>query len=151
MMSPYFLMVLLIISFTINPYIKKHASKNVTSSEYTFIYHIFIVIFIICYSSYLLTSKSCDISCYKKLSMSDIGWTTVAVFTGMMGSTLLLYLVKQDDVSYLIPNVQGIVILCGSFIGYFLFNEKFGLYKILGILCVFFGILILNYGKLTSR
>lgn len=150
MVSPYLLMALLILSFTINPYIKKHASKNVSSSEYTFIYHIFIVIFIIVYSSYLLKSKECDINCYKKLSRTDIFWTSVAVCTGMMGSSLLLYLVKQDDVSYLVPNVQGIVILCGSFIGYFLFNEQFGLYKILGILCIFFGILILNYGKLTS-
>ena len=68
----------------------------------------------------------------------------------MVGSTLLLYLVKMDDVSYLIPNVQGIVILLGAAIGYFIFNESFDTFKFLGILLIFFGILSINYGKLTA-
>ena len=150
MVSPYILMVLLIICFTINPFIKKHASKNVTSYEYTFIYQIFIVIFIVLYSIYLIQTKACDLTCYKKMNVKDIGWTILAVITGMVGSTLLLYLVKMDDVSYLIPNVQGIVILLGAAIGYFIFNEKFDKFKFIGILLIFFGILSINYGKLTS-
>ena len=143
-------MVLLILCFTINPFIKKYASKNVTSYEYTFIYQIFIVVFIILYSIYLLQTKSCDLACYKKMSLKELLWTILAVITGMFGSTLLLYLIKMDDVSYLIPNAQGIVILLGSLIGYFIFNEAFDNYKIFGILLIFFGILSINYGKLTS-
>jgi drug/metabolite transporter (DMT)-like permease len=150
MISPYLLMVLLILCFTINPFIKKHASKNVTSYEYTFIYQIFIVVFIILYSIYLLQTKACDLACYKKMTLKELGWTILAVITGMIGSTLLLYLVKMDDISYLIPNIQGIVILLGSLIGYFIFNEVFNKYKVFGILLIFFGILSINYGKLTS-
>ena len=150
MTSSYLLMVLLILCFTINPFIKKHASKNVTSNEYTFIYQIFIVVFIIFYSFYLLQTKACDLNCYKKMTSKEIGWTILAVITGMLGSTLLLYLVKKDDVSYLIPNVQGIVILLGALIGYFIFNESFNIYKVIGIVLIFFGILSINYGKLTS-
>ena len=143
-------MILLIISFTVNPFIKKYASKNVTHIEYTFIYQIFIVIFVFLYSLYLLRTKSCDINCYKKMTKTEIVWTMLAVITGMVGSALLLYLVKQGDVSYLIPNVQGIVILLGALIGYSLFNEHFDKYKIFGILLIFIGIISLNYGKLAS-
>lgn len=150
MVSSYILMVLLILCFTINPFIKKHASKNVTSNEYTFIYQIFIVVFIIIYSIYLLQTKSCDLECYKKMTLKELGWTILAVITGMVGSTLLLYLVKMDDVSYLVPNIQGIVILLGALIGYFIFNEVFDKYKVFGILLIFFGIISINYGKLTS-
>jgi multidrug transporter EmrE-like cation transporter len=150
MVSSYILMVLLIICFTINPFIKKHASSNVTSYEYTFIYQIFIVVFIVLYSIYLIQTKACDLTCYKKMKVKDIVWTILAVITGMVGSTVLLYLVKMDDVSYLIPNVQGIVILLGAAIGYFIFNESFDTFKFIGILLIFFGIISINYGKLTS-
>ena len=150
MVSSYILIVLLIICFTINPFIKKHASKNVTSNEYTFIYQIFIVVFIALYSTYLIQTKACELTCYKKMNNKDIWWTILAVITGMVGSTLLLYLVKTDDVSYLIPNVQGIVILLGAGIGYFIFNESFDTFKFIGILLIFFGIISINYGKLTT-
>jgi uncharacterized membrane protein len=150
MVSSYLLIMILIICFTINPFIKKHASKNVNADEYIFIYQIFIVVFIVLSSIYLIQSKTCNINCYKKMSAKDIGWTILAVITGMIGSTLLLYLVKMDDVSYLIPNVQGIVILLGAAIGYFIFNESFDKFKFIGILLIFFGILSINYGKLTS-
>jgi drug/metabolite transporter (DMT)-like permease len=148
MVSSYLLIMILIICFTINPFIKKHASKNVNVDEYIFIYQIFILVFIVLSSIYLIQSNTCNINCYKKMTIKDIGWTILAVISGMVGSTLLLYLVKMDDVSYLIPNIQGIVILLGSAIGYFIFNEKIDKFKLVGILLIFFGIISINYGKL---
>ena len=150
MLSSYLLMILLILCFTINPFIKKYASKNVSSYEYIFIYQLFIVAFILVYSIYLLQTNSCKINCYKKMSNKEICWTIVAVISGMFGSIILLNLVKNGDVSYLIPNIQGIVILLGALIGYFIFKESFNQYKVLGILLIFFGILSINYGRLTS-
>ena len=148
MVSPYLLILILIICYTINPFIKKHASKKVNADEYMFIYQIFILVFIVLSSIYLIQSNTCNINCYKKMSIKDICWTILAVILGMIGSSLLLYLVKMDDVSYLIPNIQGIVILLGSAIGYFIFNEKIDKFKFMGILLIFFGIISINYGKL---
>jgi drug/metabolite transporter (DMT)-like permease len=148
MVSSYLLIMILIICFTINPFIKKHASKKVNADEYMFIYQIFILVFIVLSSIYLIQSNKCNINCYKKMSIKDICWTILAVILGMIGSSLLLYLVKMDDVSYLIPNIQGIVILLSSAIGYFIFNEKIDKFKFMGILLIFFGIISINYGKL---
>ena len=148
MVSPYLLILILIICYTINPFIKKHASKKVNADEYMFIYQIFILVFIVLSSIYLIQSNTCNINCYKKMSIKDICWTILAVILGMIGSSLLLYLVKMDDVSYLIPNIQGIVILLSSAIGYFIFNEKIDKFKFMGILLIFFGIISINYGKL---
>jgi len=149
-MVTYLLIILLVLCFTINPFIKKYASKNVSSYEYIFIYQIFIVGFIFVYSIYLLQTNSCKINCYKKMSTKEMCWTIIGVITGMFGSIIMLNLVKRTDISYLIPNIQGIVILLGALIGYFVFKESFNKFKIIGILLIFFGILSINYGKLTS-
>jgi multidrug transporter EmrE-like cation transporter len=150
MISTYIMMVLLIVSFTVNPYLKKQASHNVTSNEFTLIYQALVVAFIACYIGYLVQSNTCSFSCFKKMNKHDLFWTTLAVITGMSGSILLLHLIKKDEVSYLIPNIQGIVILLGSLIGYFIFKEKFEKYRIIGIVLIFLGIISLNYGKLKK-
>ena len=150
MISTYIMMVLLIISFTINPYLKKQASHNVSSSEFTLIYQFLAIVFIAFYIGYLIQSKTCSFSCFKKLTRKDLFWTIMAVITGMVGSILLLFLIKKDEVSYLIPNIQGIVILLGSLIGYFIFKEKFEIYRIMGIILIFVGIVSINYGKLKK-
>ena len=82
------------------------------------------------------------------MTKKDLFWTIMAVITGMVGSILLLFLIKKDEVSYIIPNIQGIVILLGSLIGYFIFKEKIDIYRIIGIILIFFGIISINYGKL---
>ena len=71
----------------------------------------------------------------------------MAVLTGILGSVVLLYLIKLEEVSYIIPNIQGIVILLGAIIGFFVFHEKFDFFRISGIILIFTGILVLNYGK----
>ena len=68
----------------------------------------------------------------------------------MLGSILLLYLIKMDEVSFLIPNIQGIVILISAIIGYFVFKETVDVFKAVGIIFIFFGIVSLNYGKLKK-
>jgi drug/metabolite transporter (DMT)-like permease len=150
MVSTYLLMILLIISFTINPFLKKQASQNVTASEFALIYQSLAIIFVLFYLVYLIKGKSCSIYCFRKMSRNDLFWTIMAVITGLIGSVLLLFLIKRDEVSYLIPNVQGIVILLGALIGYFIYKESFDKFKIFGILLVFLGIVSINYGKLTS-
>jgi len=147
MISTYLLMVLLIISFTLNPYLKKQASQNVTAPEFALIYQTLAIVFVVIYIVYLIKGRSCSISCFSKMTNKDLFWTICAVLTGLIGSVLLLFLIKRDDVSYLIPNIQGIVILLGALIGYFVFKEKLEKFRVIGILLIFFGIISINYGK----
>ena len=147
MISTYLLMVLLIISFTLNPYLKKQASQNVTAPEFALIYQSLAIVFVVIYIVYLIKGGSCSITCFSKMNRKDLGWTLLAVFTGIIGSVLLLHLIKRDEVSYLIPNIQGIVILLGSLIGYFVFKEKIEKFRVIGIILIFVGIISINYGK----
>jgi len=149
MISTYIFMVLLIVAFTLNPFLKKQASKHVTTYEFIIIYQIFAIFIVIGFISYLLKYKDCSLACFKKLTNTDLMWTVLAVLTGIIGSLLLLYLLKKDEVSFIIPNVQAMVILLGALIGYFVFNEKINIYKGTGLIFIIIGIICLNYGKLT--
>jgi len=143
-------MVLLILAFTLNPFLKKQASKHVTTYEFIIIYQIFAIFIVVGFIFYLLKYKECSLTCFKKLTNTDLMWTVLAVLTGIVGSMILLYLLKKDEVSFIIPNVQAMVILLGSLIGFFIFNEKINIYKSIGLMLIIVGIICLNYGKLTT-
>ena len=148
MFSLYILLLLQILSFTFNPHLKKIASKNITSNEFIIIYQIIAMIFSICYIYYLIKYKNCELNCFNKLNREDVLFTFLAVLTGFSGSILLLYLVKKEQLSYIIPNIQGIVIILNTIIAYFIFNEPLTINKIMGILFIFTGILFLNLNKI---
>ena len=143
-------MVLLILAFTLNPFLKKQASKNVSTYEFIIIYQVLAIFIVLGFISYLLKYKECSLACFKKLTGPDLLWTVLAVLSGIVGSLLLLYLLKKDEVSFIIPNVQAMVILLGALIGYFIFNEKINSYKGFGLIFIIIGIICLNYGKLAS-
>lgn len=148
MFSLYILLLLQILSFTFNPHLKKRASKNITSNEFIIIYQILAMIFSIIYIYFLINYKNCNLNCFNKLNKSDAIYTFLSVLTGFSGSILLLYLVKKDELSYIIPNIQGVVIILNTLIAYFIFHESLTVNKIIGVCCIFLGILFLNYNKI---
>ena len=59
-------------------------------------------------------------------------------------------LVSRDEVTFIMPNVQPIVLLIGAIIGYFIFNESMRFYKILGIFLVVIGAVFINIDKIKN-
>ena len=151
MFSLYILLFLQIVFFTFNPFFKRLASKNISSNEFVIIYQLMALVLSICYICYLVKYKNCDFFCIRKLNKKDIIYSLMAVLTGFSGSILFLYLVKKDQLSYIIPNIQGIVILLNMVISYFLLKEKITLNKLIGTLLIFFGIIILNYKHFNNK
>lgn len=146
----YFLIIILVLSFVLNPFIKKQASKNLGSNEYLLINHFLITVLVVLYASYLFYFKKCDTDCIKKMTSKEILWSIAAAVTGIIGSLVLIMLVQRDEVSFIMPNVQPIVILIGSIIGYFVFKESMGLFKTIGILLIVCGAFCINYDKYLS-
>ena len=106
---------------------------------------------ILLYIGYQIYTEKCSIYCFKKLNKNDYIYTLLACVTGISGSLLLLHLIKIDEISYILPNVQGIVIALGAIIGYYVYNEKMDKYKIGGIFCIIAGVIAINYSKLTYK
>ena len=150
-MYSYVLILLVVVSFTLNPYFKKSASKNVSSTEFLIVYHFIASAIILVYIGYQIYTKQCSIYCFKKLNKTDYFWTLMACITGVSGALLLMHLIKLEDVSFIIPNIQGIVITLSALIGVFIFNESINKSKICGIILVIMGVFIINYSRIKVK
>jgi uncharacterized membrane protein len=144
----YILLIILILSFVFNPFLKKNASVNLNPDEYLLINHFLITIIIILYAIYLISYNKCDLNCLKKLNYKEILWSIIAAITTVMGSIALIILIQREEISFIMPNVQPIVILIGAVVGYLIFNESMRTMKVFGILLIILGAFMINYDKL---
>ena len=146
----YFLILILIMSFVLNPFAKKKATINLGSDEFFMINHFICTIIVIIYFIYLVYYSKCNLKSIKEMNKSEILWCTISSLLGLIGSLVLINLVKMDEITFIMPNVQPIVLLIGAFIGYFLFEESMGLYKIIGIFLIILGAFSINYEKIKK-
>lgn len=147
----YILIFLLVISFTLNPFIKKKSSIGLEPSEYMIINHCMISILTFTYFAFLIYNNKCDINCFNKPSKEQYIWAGLGAITSVAGALLLIMLIQRDEVSFIIPNVQAAVIFFGTIIGYYFFNENINNYKIFGIIFLVSGVLLINYGKKITK
>ena len=141
------LLIVVILCWTINPFLKKHIGKKMNPEENMMINHIVISIFLWIYFIYLIRNGNISNNCIRKLDKKDITCLLGSSISTIIASFLLTYLLTNHDASDIIPNLQPIVILCTIFVGYFVFNETINVYKICGTLTIVFGLFIFNKGK----
>lgn len=147
----YFLIGIIVISFVLNPFAKKQASKNLKPNEYFFINQLIIISLAILYFIYLSFNNQCDINCIKKMNNKEILWSVFAGIIGIIGSIALITIIQLDEISFIMPNIQPIVILIGAALGYYIFNESMGLFKIIGIILIIIGAFCVNYDKIKNN
>ena len=144
MSQTHFLLFLLVIFWTINPFMKKNASQKLTSGEYLVFNHALCSIIVIIYFIYLIYHKECDIECLKKLSTKDVLYSLLAAITTIGSSLVLINLIQNNNVSYIIPQIQPLVILSTIITGYLFFGENVDMQKILGVCMIIIGLFIIN-------
>ena len=142
----YFYLLLIILRWTLNPFIKKKVLKNnkINSDEYFAINHTFVTIIILVYLYFLFTNKKCDYNCFKKLNIYDYLYIFVGSITSILGARLLLTLIQFKEVSYLVSSIQPLVISLTLIVGYLFFNENISLLKLLGITLIISGLICIN-------
>ena len=133
-----------------NPFLKKQASSKLTSSEFMIFNHGLCTIFIVIYFLYLLYNNKCDINCLKKMSNKQVFWGIFSAIIGMIGSLALIMVIQMDEITFIIPNIQPLVILIGALVGYFIFKESMRTFKIIGIILIICGAFCINYYKIKK-
>ena len=146
-----FLLLLVIGSFTLTPFIRKKAGKDFSSNEFYLLNNIVTFSILVFYFMYLFKTSKCDASLFSKITNTNLSYCVMGAVTGIIGSLAFVALTKQSDVSFFIPQIQPVVILLNIFIAYFLFEEQVDKYKVLGVMCIVTGLFIINYGKLLTN
>ena len=140
----YFYIFIIVLCWTLNPFIKKVLLTNVGKSEYLVINHVFITLFVLIYFLFMFSRNKCDINCIRNLSKREIGLLTLGAISSLLGTLMLIHWISYSDVSYAIAHIQPIVISLTLIIGYLVFNETLDAYKVSGISLVVLGLIILN-------
>ena len=134
-------LILVVICWTITPFLKKYTNKNLFTNEYLLI-HNYLITFLI--TIYLLLNNNINLKeIRKKLSLNQFLILNFSCLITIFSTVLLWHLLKYNDVSYIIPLIQPVVILLTYIIGIFL-GEKISIYKIIGGLLIISGIFILE-------
>ena len=140
----YFYLLIIVISYTLNPYFKKSICKNIPNFTYILMNHIAISILLLFYLSYLLMNNKLNIGNIDNLSYKQYLLLLGGAITSILGTLMLINLVRMDDVSYIIPHIQSFVILTVLFFGILFFKEKITLNKLLGVLMITLGLYFIN-------
>ena len=71
MNQTYILLTLLIMCWTLNPFLKKQASQKLTAQEYMLFNHSLCTVLVLVYAGYLMYQQKCDIKCLQKLDKKE--------------------------------------------------------------------------------
>ena len=146
--STYLLLALLILSFTITPFLRKKILHEFTDEEFYVYSNAVMFALVIIYSVYLLVKNKCSLSMLKdKINTRNAMICLISGFSAVAGGLILSILLKRNDASSVIPQVQPVVIILTMMIGYFLANEDVNRYKVLGALLIVGGLVVFNRGK----
>ena len=146
-MHIYVLLIIVVLCWTINPFLKKTIAKKMKPEEYMILNHFTISIIMISYLIYLLQKKQFDTKCIRKLEYREICLLVIASISTIVGSLIVTYLLQTYDASYIIPNLQPMVIILTILIGYFIYKETLDSKKISGVLCIVAGLFLINLSK----
>ena len=143
----YFYIFVIVLCWTLNPFIKKAIMKKMDANEYLIMNQSVVTIILLFYLIYLLKKKKCDFKCIEKMSRKEYSLIVLGGVITILATLMLLHLVSSSEVSYVIGNVQPIVILCSVILGYLFFKESLGVTKVAGIGFIIVGLILLNKFK----
>ena len=147
-MQTYYLLFIVILSFVLNPFMKKRAAISLNSEEFLIFNHILVSFLLIFFTGYLIINKKIELFFLKKINRKELYWSFFASIVGIMGSIAFINLLKNEDITFIIPNIQPIVLILTALFGALIFRENMSQYKILGILLIVIGSTVINVERI---
>ena len=142
--STFAFVVILVLCWTIDPFLKKNTMKTLTPDESLVFNKLLSATIIVGYLVYLLCNKQCDFSKLKNLTKKEMVYITMSAITTFVSAIALINLLQRENISYLIPQIQPMVILLTMCVGYFIYKETISYYQMLGGALIVGGVYFLN-------
>jgi uncharacterized membrane protein len=138
---------LLIICWTFDPFFKKHSMQTLSPDESMIFNKLLSATIIGIYLMYLIFNKKCDFSKLKNMTKKEMIFISASAISTFVSAVALINLLQREDVGYLMPQIQPLVILLTMCVGYFIFKEKISYYQIIGGVLIIGGVVFLNKKK----
>ena len=147
MNSSYLFLFIIVMCLSINPFLKKKITKNLTGIEFNYANTICILVMlciVILYKNFISKSDNININFLKKLNKNDIMLLICSSMCTLLASVLFIQTIKNMDVSFVVPFTQASTIVASTIIGVLVMKETFN-YKVgSGILLIISGIYLMN-------
>ena len=138
---------LLIVCWTFDPFLKKHSMTTLSPDESLIFNKLLSAVIIGIYLLYLLFNKKCNFSKLKNITKKEVVFISASAISTFVSAIALINLLQREDVGYLMPQIQPLVILLTMCVGYFIFKEKISYYQIIGGILIIGGVFFLNKNK----
>ena len=143
-----FFFIPVILSWTLPNYLFKYLTKYFSNNDIIILYHLAYHVFllpVILYNIFRNTENYKSFSeKIKKSPNSIFGYILIAVFLGLLSQYAYFKLLRNYEVTTMIPIIRGASAILLLTLGYFLFEENVNLVKIVGVILTVFGIYLIS-------
>jgi uncharacterized membrane protein len=142
----YLVLLIVIFSLTLNSFLKKSLIQYVNVDEYMFVmcHVIFLATYLYISCKYICGKNKIRKNIFKKMDKKTINLFIICGINAIIASALFVYLLKSEDVSFIVPHTSSLLIICTLVIGYLFYEEEINKKKLLGIILVLLGLTCLN-------
>jgi len=136
------------ISWSLPYFLMKDLSNYISKYEIIvlshFVWHIFILLFMLYIWIFNRSKASLFINNVKKLPNKYKSFLIIVTIIGFISQLSYLTLHKTNNISKLVPILNGLSNIATILIAYFIYKEKITVVKIIGIFLILIGIYIIN-------
>lgn len=145
----YFGMSLVVFCWVLTPFLRKIVLKKATSLDFFMCTQLIVLLYILLTFIVLKIRNPSD---YNFKSILDLNKKEISIlFLGALAtyfsSIALIWLLKYNEATQIMPQLQPIVIVLTILAGIFIFKEKVSLMECVGVGFIILGVIILNYFK----
>lgn len=135
---------------SISPLLEKILLKKI-SPEFLLIYDacaylaLFLPFLVIRYSQKNRLNKL--IGSWKDLRLNEKFYIFILSFIGLIGGICVLFVLKKNEMSYVVPFIGGLRNIIIFFFGYYFLKEKITINNMIGVILISVGIYLINDGN----
>lgn len=141
----YLLIFILVICWTLTPFLRKKAIIKVTNEEYFVVNFLLTSLIALLVWCYLIRYGHTGYNVFAKMNYTDIVWAFSSALLSILSAVCLIVLIKNNNVTHLVPKLSPCVLLLTCLLGVIVFGESLSIKKMLAIFLIILGLIIFHY------